>query len=159
MTSAYLAAEATSLSTRKNGSATGRVWLELNGREFPMRGWDDFIVVILGWWAAALLSVLRNDSGLERVHFMDGPYAVDVSRTSVSALCLRALEGPGRTKEVAIGEAHAASFVLGLITQSREVLNECKRQGWWSSDAETLESALVALELELSRLPGLGVKG
>jgi len=151
MTGASLVVETASLRFRPDGPATGNVWLVLNGQEFPMRGWNDFVVVILGWWAAALLLVLRNESPHEMVEFMDGPYAVEVSRTLSGTLWFRALEGPGRNSEVVIGEGLIKPFAVGLVAQSREVLNACRRQGWWSEDAETLQSALEDLEQELSR--------
>lgn len=151
MSTISLVTEPASIITCPDGPATGNVWLVLNGYEFPTHGWNDFIVVILGWWLTALLLLLRNDSRLERVHFMDGPYAVDVSMAPSGTLLFRALEGPDRTIEVANSEAPAMPFILELLTQSREVLAACRRQGWWSRDAEVLESALAALDQQSSK--------
>jgi hypothetical protein len=150
MTDIFMVVEPGSVSVRPSGPATANVWLSLAGCEFPMRGWNDFAVVILGWWATALLRLLRNVSTRETVNFMDGPYSVEVSRTPSGMLHLRALEGSTRNREMATGEVEANPFVLGLISQSRGVLDACRRQGWWSNDAQTLESALAALEQESS---------
>jgi hypothetical protein len=57
----------------------------------------------------------------------------------------RALTGSARDSEVATGEEPIKPFILGLISQASEVLDECKRQAWWSKDAETLESSLKVL--------------
>lgn len=152
MTRASVVAEADSVRVRLGGPATANIWVLIDGCEFPAHGWNDFVVVVLGWWVAALLLLLRNVSTQETVNFMDGPYAVEVSKTPTGMLQFRALEGADRSNEVAIGEAHAVPFVLGLISQSREILAECKRQGWWSEDAEALESSLNLLEQESAKL-------
>jgi hypothetical protein len=64
-----LAVETNSLTTRPGRPATGNIWLVINGRDFPAPQWNDFIVVILGWWAESLLRLLRNSSTKETVHF------------------------------------------------------------------------------------------
>lgn len=144
--------EIASLRVRSNGPATANIWFVINGREFPRGRWNDFVVVVLGWWVVGLLNLLRDTSTHETMRFMDGPYAVEVSKTSSGLLQFRAVEGASRNIEVAIGEGAAHSFVLELISQSREVLDACRRVSWWSSDAEILESSVNALEKESSRL-------
>jgi hypothetical protein len=152
MTETSMIVETSSLAVRPGGPATANIWMVINGREFPMRRWNDFVVVVLSWWATALLQLLRNTSAKETLHFMDGPYTVEVSKTASGMLQFRALEGSGRNIETAIGEEPTLPFILGLIAQSREVLNECKLQNWWSKDAETLKISLEALEREFPRL-------
>ena len=80
------------------------------------------------------------------VYFMDGPYAVEISKTTSGKLLFRALEGFARKSEVAIGEGSAISFTRRVISQSREALNECRRLEWWSKDAEILELSLAKME-------------
>jgi len=152
MTQSSIVVEVNSVRARPGGPATANIWLIVDGYEFPTPRWNDFVVVVLGWWVATLLVLLRNTSTRETVNFMDGPYAVEVSKTLSGMLKFRALEGSGRTREVATGEEPAMPFILGLLSQSHEILEECKRQGWWSKDAETLESSLEALEQESGRL-------
>ena len=50
------------------------------------------------------------------------------------------------------GEGLALPFVRELVSQSRDVLEGCRRQHWWSEDAEKLESSLDALQKESSQL-------
>ena len=115
-----------------------------------MVGWNDFIVVVLDWWAAAILRLLHNDNGRERVHFMDGPYAVELSQSSSGKLQLRMCVGASGGREVAVGEADVRRFVGELSTQSRQLLEECRLRGWWSLDAEGLASHLQDLDRELA---------
>ncbi len=154
MTRTLLVTETESLRVRPGGPATANIWLDINGCQFPMHRWNDFAVVVMGWWAVALLRLFRGVSSVERVDFMDGPYTVEVSKTSSGTLHFRALKGSDRTDEVAIAEGPAMPFVLGLISQSREILDACKRHAWWSKDADVLESSVEVLNQESTRLQG-----
>lgn len=140
-----LISEATSLKARHGESATGNIWLKLDGYHFPGSGWNDFMVVLMGWWANALLRQVRGLSTQEIIPFMDGPYAVEVTMVSPGVLRFRALQGENRNTEVAAGEGSAEAFIDSLTLQGREVLDACRRQSWWSKDADVLESALQAL--------------
>ena len=73
ITETHLVVELGMLNVCAQGPATGGIWLVTGGSEFPRAGWNDFIVVVLGWWSSAILRLLENNSGMERVHFMDGP--------------------------------------------------------------------------------------
>jgi len=75
--------------------------------------------VLLCWWADALLKVLLNQDIQARVHFMDGPFAVDVAR-SFGMLNFRMI---ARDREIGTGEAAVKPFVVGLASQSHRVLD------------------------------------
>lgn len=152
MTEPSIVVEASTLRFRRQGPATGNLWLAIDGQDFPAHGWNDFVVVILSWWVAAVLRLMRFSNGREIVDFMEGPYAVEVSKTPSGKLRFRALAGRERTGERAIGEGWPLPFILGLISQSRHVLTACRQQHWWSDDAETLEYSLEALEELASQL-------
>jgi hypothetical protein len=149
-TETHLVTELERLNVRAEGPATAGIWLVTDGSEFPMIGWSDFIVVVLGWWAASMLRLLRNDSGRERVHFMDGPYAVEISRPTTGRLYLQMFAGPSGGCEVATGEADLKRFVSELSSQSRKLLCACKSHGWWSKDADELTLHVQELDRELA---------
>jgi hypothetical protein len=149
--SSIIMVEASSVKVRAGGPATANLWVVIDGREFPSRGWNDFVVVVLGWWAAALILLFRGVSTRESVSFMDGPYSVEISRPSSGTLQFRALEGAMRANESALGSAPAFEFALSLISQGRVVLEACRQRNWWSSDAETLQLSLLSLEEECRR--------
>jgi hypothetical protein len=151
MTAISIHVETASLRIRANGPATANMWLVINGREFPAHGWNDFVVVVLGWWATALLEVLRNPRTLATIHFMEGPYAVKVCMSPSGLLQLCAVEGSNRNIEVAVGEGEIHAFISGVISQSHEVLDLCRREVAWSNDAAILESSVDSLEKELSQ--------
>lgn len=137
--------EPASVVARPGKSATGNIWLKLEGCDFPARGWNDFIVVLMGWWANALLRLVRGDCTHEIIPFMDGPYAVEVIMSSPGMLRFQAVQGQDRNMAIAFGEQSVDDFIKALIFQGQEVLDACRRQSWWSKDAEILETALDAL--------------
>jgi hypothetical protein len=149
-TETRLVTELGKLKIRTHGPAIAGIWLETGGDGFPMVGWTDFVVKVLGWWSASVLSLLRNNSGTELVNFMDGPYAVEVSKVQSGKLQFRMLAGPSGGREVAAGEANVERFVGELTTQSRKLLDECRQREWWSPDAESLASYLRDLGRELA---------
>ncbi len=148
----FLVIDSRTLRTRPAGPATANIWLEINGLQYPMLEWNDFVVIVMGWWVLALLRLVRGASALEIVHFMDGPYSVEVDILQTGMMQFRVLKRDlAGGDELATGEAPAKLFVPELISQSREVLCACKRQNWWSTDAEVLESSVEALELSEAR--------
>ncbi len=151
----HLVTELGKLSLRPQGPATAGIWLTSNGSHFPMIGWNDFVVVVLGWWVAAVLRLLHNDSASERIHFMDGPYAVEISRMPPGRFQLRMFAGPNGGHEVAVGEAEVRQLVTELSVQSRKLLDQCTLRGWWSPDAEELKSQLQNMDRELGEDGGV----
>lgn len=139
-----------SLKTRPNGSATGRIWLEFGGHAFPSSRWDDFVVVVLGWWVEAILRVIqKNDSVV--VNFMDGPYSVEIYRDAFNTLFFNALNSSNFNGGPYVGSADLNSFAADLIFQSQKILTACRQQNWWSNDAEMLNINLELLAKNVFR--------
>lgn len=57
------------------GRVTCPIWIEVDGNPFPEEGWDDFSVVLLGWWITAASSGDVTSCFL----FMDGPFRFELS--------------------------------------------------------------------------------
>jgi hypothetical protein len=146
----HLVTDVEVLSVRHQGPAIAGIWLAIGNSPFPMAGWTDFVVVVLSWWAAALVRLLRNQSQRERVYFMDGPYSVELSKSQSERLHFRMFAGAGGGREVAAAEVELNGFVNEVVHQSRRILDECKLRDWWSHDAETLESHLNVLMREFN---------
>ena len=150
----HLVVDLATLHVRAQVSATAGIWLAMGDSAFPGVGWSDFVVVLLSWWTAAILRLSRRKNATERVHFMDGPYAVKVSKSPSGGLEFRMFAGASGGREVAASEADYREFVSELVTQSRNVLNECRLREWWSPDAEVLASNLRDLEHEFAESEG-----
>lgn len=150
MTEAYFVVDAETLRPGTMGPATANVWLMLGDSAFPLRAWNDFVVVILEAWVSSMLRLLRGLSDCELVHFMDGPYAVEISALAPGMVRLRAIEH-GRD-EVAQVDTKVPPLIQNLLAASDSILAACKTQNCWSTDADKLSANLPALRREIMRL-------
>ena len=150
MSKARLVVDPASIRTRGAGPATGSVWLALEEVAFPSKDWNDFIVVILEAWVGAVLRLLEGSSRNEIVHFMDGPYLVELSRTSAAILRLRAVENSYHEK--ASTDVEALPLVESLLNGSEGVLAVCRGEQCWSADAEKLAESLPSLRRRVIQL-------
>lgn len=71
--------EADSIERRPRGPAVGIVYVELEGKAFPEKGWSDFALVFLGDYLKAVLKLRTRAAS--RVSFFDGPYALTFRRS------------------------------------------------------------------------------
>lgn len=145
-----LLVDASSLSVNSSGVATGNIELVLGEVSFPAPGWNDFIVVILEAWVSALVRLIRKTSTAERVHFMEGPYAVDMSRLDIATIRLRALERPNQQRLVI--DTPALSMMKNATFAATDVLLACRSCGHRSDDVARLQGAAEALQNELRNL-------
>src|SRR4051794_37491721 len=75
------------------GPSTGELWVSVGDYAFPAERWNDFVVVILEAWASASLRLAKGSTAVERVHFMDGPYELEMTpRAHDASVRLRAIE-------------------------------------------------------------------
>jgi hypothetical protein len=127
------------------GPTTGNIWIELGPLGFPVKHWNDFVVVILEAWVGAMtrLSLQAGGQG-ERVHFMDGPYSVEVVSLRPGTLGFRAIERSGEEK--GCEDTQAAPFIGSLISASERTLAVCRDRNCWSTDADKLVAGVVALK-------------
>ena len=66
--------DAITLHQSQRGSITGVVCFDFGERrQFPEADWNDFVVVIAGWWITAMEQLGRGRAKVE-LRFMDGPY-------------------------------------------------------------------------------------
>lgn len=140
-----------SLQVSSSGAITANIWLEIGGHEFPMRNWNDFAVVIMGWWANALLRLLKKSSNQELIDFMEGPYVVEIRSASLEKFAFRGLQGINRNLEVAVSEAAVMPFINEFICHAQKLLGVCRDRNLRTDDVETLEVSLSALNREYFR--------
>lgn len=66
--------ENSNLNQGSSGLITGEIYFEENSNYFPEKGWNDFPVIILGWWISSFLKFVKQISETFEFCFMDGPY-------------------------------------------------------------------------------------
>lgn len=148
----HLVIDLSSLKVRSPGPAIAGVWLTFGEAALPSQGWTDFVVVILGWWADALLKILKDKTLHAIVHFMDGPFMVEVSMAESGRLSFKMLDDSAGSRVVAAGGAPLKQFLAEVAEQSRLVLKECESRKWWSTDADFLAERVEYMYRELDGL-------
>jgi hypothetical protein len=130
---------------RGRSGATGNICVALGTLVFPDPNWNDFVVVILDAWAAALVRILNGTSEFERVHFMEGPYAVDIEVPSTGELRLRAIDRGQGEREKAVVDTPLTGFIDSLTSSATSVLAACRQEGSWSNEADNLAAVVSRL--------------
>ncbi|WP_434041509.1 MULTISPECIES: hypothetical protein [Sorangium] len=122
----------------KMGSVTGGVYFDFGPEQgFPGVGWDDFVVVLAGWWLAALNEITRT--GRESVlYFMDGPYSITVVPQEGSKLSLRCTENRRGARVVQSVTVDLGEFVREITGFARAVSLACAAAGIESVDLKNL---------------------
>lgn len=150
MMDARVIVEPSSISPGTGGPATGDIVVALGSEVFPMRGWNDFVVVVLEAWSSALARLLGGVAESQQVHFMEGPYAVEISHLTGGGFRLRAIERPNRER-VCI-DVQPPGIVLSVLSAAEAVLQACREIGCWSVDADRLAKSAGILRGEAARL-------
>jgi hypothetical protein len=105
---------------------------------FPDQDWDDFGVVILGWW----LQEVAAFAGFVRDHaifrFMDGPFELHFRRLDDANWQVKGLVCQRKTTEEFSETVSAASVHSELMRARNEILRAHRAAGVWSADFETL---------------------
>jgi hypothetical protein len=134
--------DATTLHQSKGGSITAGVYFDFGGaQEFPVRGWDDFVVVIAGWWLSALTQVGRG-MGETGLRFMDGPYWVAVRVQDDTRLLLRCIEDRKGAGQLFAAEVGAKDLTREVRSFARDVARACADAGFDSPDLSALARRL-----------------
>jgi hypothetical protein len=137
-----------SLTQSTRGAIFGEVSVRVDGREFPGPRWNDFVVIVLGWWSEKCAALLRGAS-CEEFLFMDGPFLFTVEAISQHVWSVRFLQLRG-TADPTMVESGAVpglpdSFPIRPLTLARSlaitagaVFHECARRGWTTTEVDQL---------------------
>ena len=92
-----------------------------------------------------VLRLSKEESDRELVDFMDGPYAVRITRSSAGVLHLVAVEGEHRTRQRASEDIELSALAKKLLTASESMLEACRERGFWGADEDELQTLLSEL--------------
>jgi hypothetical protein len=130
-------------SITKRGSSrfpiTCPIYIECGEWFFPSQEWDDFAVVILGWWLQEVGVLERDECESAVLRFMDGPHQVNIVPVNSGRWLLAGVsEAVGREekfREICSSE----QVIKEIIRASRDLLFEIKGANTWDADCEKLE--------------------
>ena len=133
-----------SIEQLKSGRIVGEIVLVGSGWVYPMKGWSDFPVVVLGWWFTALQRVGSRIGASALCRFMDGPYAFRVTSVSQERWIVECLNENG-VGILHSEEANAEAFKRNIEGAATEVVQNCLRMGLNSPDVEHLRTFIRLL--------------
>ena len=137
----FLVVEEDQFFTRsKSGTIWGTIYFQIGDSQFfPGKGWTDMVAAFVAAWLEALVRVTNGTVANQRVHFFDGPFAVDFSVSEKGQVNLNFLHNEksklSTMVEVQQLRAHAASV-------GQELLLACQRRGWNDRDTEAIASLI-----------------
>jgi hypothetical protein len=126
----------------KRGSVTGVVYFDFGAnQQFPVAGWNDFVIVVANWWVAALQQIVEGQIGVE-FRFMDGPYWITAIPQGASLL-LRCIEDRPDAGEVYTAVVEVRDLERELTNFARALLDACKKAAIESADLDQLRRHLL----------------
>lgn len=135
----------------QSGAIWGRVYFEVGDGAFPDSGWTDLVVGFSTAWLEALIRIRAQPVTRQRIWFMDGPFAIDVSASGSGPLSVALLH---REVVKQSTEANPRDLLENAIAVGQQVLASCQKRGWTDRDVDNLE-AVVQRGIDVLR----GVKG
>lgn len=117
--------------SRESGNVTGVIHVDLESGAFPETGWSDFPVIILGWWAEALLQLETPTMREVLWRFMDGPHSLTLTKV---------------TGVVPSGGLTFGRVESEVLEAAQRVVAYCEQHKMVSRDLETLRENVHRLE-------------
>lgn len=134
---------------RPQATASFDFRVELDGSAFPTADWRDFGIVILGWWAEALVALDAGDCTAATLRFMDGPYELSAGRATRDEWFLEAYVGGDDQTLTHRVTAPRTEIFAEVARASDLVLKAAKQFGHWTKDCVLLESLTQKLHARL----------
>jgi hypothetical protein len=121
----------------KKGSITGVVYFDFGDRQFPTAGWNDFVVVIAGWWLSELDRSDWNRAGAT-LRFMDGPYWISAATNESADVTLHCVEDRRDAEDLGKIIVSASEIKSEVLAFARAVLQACASARIASADLDVL---------------------
>ena len=137
--------EAASLEQSKSQAITGVIFFDFDGYQFPEKGWNDFIVVVLCWWLSALKAIILGCSDSEELRFMDGPLYINVNKLN-NGLCRIDCFDEGADGVAEFSDQYQLTDVLvGVLDAAKATYSVCSQNSWDNDDVSELDKLIKEL--------------
>jgi hypothetical protein len=110
--------------TTKYGSVFGIIYFDVDGYLFPEYGWDDFVVIILSWWAKGLIELIFDKTKEIGMSFMDGSFKALIKFENENQCTINFVEGEKLDDEE---EIIHKTIKVPFDSVKNEVINSCKK--------------------------------
>jgi hypothetical protein len=129
-----------------SGLITGKIHVEADGFLFPEYEWDDFVVIILGWWLEAIAGLTSGSNKSCVCRFMDGPFQFNIEVKDPKVWKIQFIRTGWTTDECLSESTFAPQEIIGSVSSAAEsVINLCQEGGWASTDITSLTENYSAM--------------
>jgi hypothetical protein len=152
MVGCHLKVENSSIRETASGTFTGTVYFVVDDIQFPELGWNDFLVVVLGWWISEFRRMYLEEQASGELDFMDGPFRIEITIRSDRQLALCGIHyGSGNPHVAFTSFIDAKSFGREILFAAKQTLTYIKQtfSGFYP-DVEVLAIEIDRLEPDLS---------
>ncbi len=117
----------------------GPLWLRIDNQDFPIDGWYDFPVVIMGWWLNNIKPLITKQAVKCECPFMDGPYRLEISVRNQQSWILTFIKDNINGRVCLIEREADSNLIISEILKSSSIIAAlCQEKGWESEDLATL---------------------
>jgi hypothetical protein len=142
-----LVVDASSIQRNRNENVTGGIHLEIDDTQFPSATWHDFPVIVLGWWAQALLALVEGDAEVQDLNFMDGPYVIRITPLESDQVQIECCKRRASDTSVVYSASLSLSaFLQTFLAAATRVERHCVEQGWLDLDVKQLQDGVANLK-------------
>lgn len=122
-----------------NGTITGVIYFDFGDFQFPEIRWNDFVVVIVGWWIEAMLRLSNGLTRIEDLKFMDGPLKVRITTNGNRSCTVECIDN-GRGSVVEYSKTSSIDELLSAAMHTGSLLlGVCEANNWCSEDLNLLK--------------------
>lgn len=123
-----------------SGNVIGLICLKVGEEHFPDSQWNDFPIIILGWWIAGLLEIAQGQADTFEGRFMDGPYSfvVEAVHGVHASIMLSGPESSHNNQTI-----NLRALLVSAAAAGAELAHASRANGWSNADLTNLEALLV----------------
>lgn len=129
---------------------TSRICLDIDDFQFPDAKWNDFVVVILGWWLRETLSLLNGNQEEISCNFMDGPFVFKIKNTGETFLLK--LFTDKDSDSIFESNINKEIYLESLLSSAQSVILKCENNNWSSDDIKELKYQIKLLKGTLKNI-------
>lgn len=124
-----------------SNNVIGELYLKVENFCFPEEGWNDFVVVVLGWWQKTIMNIRNSKIGTtHEFDFMDGPLFVKSTKISEDTMELEFTKEKSDSRQIFFTcVCKISQFQEAILNVTKKLLMELKSRKWHSDDIEELE--------------------
>ncbi len=127
-----------SIAQHVSGNITGVIYWRSNDHCFPDDNWNDFVVVLLGWWTKAITRLLLGCSRSETFDFMDGPFSM-LCTTATDVIDCQFIERRQERHLVGLCTGRTRQMGQTLLSAGNTVLRCCHTKEFHNPDVTVLQ--------------------